>query len=124
MSTPIIIPVTNKADKLRFIKSQWNFYKGDNSFVPPIIMDREKLLDEKNPFYKHSAIQLFLAEKNGQIIGRIAAIINDNHNIIHNDNIGFFGFLSVKIIKKQLMHCSMQQKNGLKAKGNLRLEVQ
>lgn len=47
MSTPIIIPVTNKADKLRFIKSQWNFYKGDNSFVPPIIMDREKLLDEK-----------------------------------------------------------------------------
>jgi GNAT superfamily N-acetyltransferase len=93
MSAPNIIPVTNKADKLRFIKSQWNFYKGDNSFVPPIIMDREKLLDEKkNPFYKHSAIQLFLAEKNGHIIGRIAAIINDNHNIIHNDNIGFFGF--------------------------------
>ncbi len=54
MSAPNIIPVTNKADKLRFIKSQWNFYKGDNSFVPPIIMDREKLLDEKkNPFYKH-----------------------------------------------------------------------
>ena len=26
----------------------------------------------------------------------------------------FLVFLSVKIIKKQLMHCSMQQKNGLK----------
>lgn len=56
-------------------------------------MDRKKLLNvEKNPFFKHSKMQLFLAEQDGQIVGRIAAIVNDNHNIEHNDKVGFFGF--------------------------------
>ncbi len=85
--------ISSKADTLKFIKSQWIFYRGDKNFVPPMIMDRQKLLDQnKNPFYKHAKMQLFLAEANGQIVGRIAALTNDNHNIIHEDKVGFFGF--------------------------------
>jgi len=88
-----IKPIGTKKEKMRFIKSQWNFYKNDPNWVPPIIADRVKLLDTvKNPFYQHSIIQLFVAESNGEIIGRIAAIINDNHNKTHNDKVGFFGF--------------------------------
>lgn len=88
-----IKPIGAKKDKMRFIKSQWNFYKNDPNWVPPIIADRVKLLDTvKNPFYKHSIIQLFIAESDGKIVGRIAAIINDNHNKTHNDKVGFFGF--------------------------------
>lgn len=76
-----------------FIKCQWEFYKNDPNWVPPLIMERRKLLDTKrNPFFHHSKIQLFVAEQDGRIVGRIAAITNDNHNIEHNDNIGFFGF--------------------------------
>ncbi len=85
--------VRNNSDKKKFIKSQWNFYEGDPNFVPPIIFDRMKLLNtEKNPFYKHSEIELFYAERDGKIVGRIAAITNDNHNKTHNDKLGFFGF--------------------------------
>ena len=92
MDLKIIAVETNK-DKMRFIKSQWLFYKDDKNFVPPVISDRKKVLDtEKNPFYKHSKIQLFLAVSGDHIVGRIAAIINDNHNITHNDKIGFWGF--------------------------------
>jgi len=89
----VIRPVENKNDKMRFIRSQWNFYKNDKNWVPPIIADRLKLLDtKKNPFYKHSLIQLFLAERDSVVVGRIAAIINYNHNKTHNDKVGFFGF--------------------------------
>lgn len=90
-----IIPISNdwSRDKRDFIKLQWKFYNGDPNFVPPVIADRKKLLDvQKNPFFRHSIIQLFLAERNGEYVGRIAAIINDNHNITHNDKVGFFGF--------------------------------
>jgi len=88
-----IVPVTNEKEKLRFIKSQWNFYHGDPYFVPPLIMDRKKLLDQKkNPFYTHAQMQLWMAEENGEIVGRIGAIVNDNHNKTHNDKVGFFGF--------------------------------
>lgn len=88
-----IKPIGTKKEKMRFIKSQWNFYKNDPNWVPPIIADRVKLLDTvKNPFYNHSIIQLFIAESGGEIVGRIAAIINSNHNTTHNDKVGFFGF--------------------------------
>ncbi|GAB1372329.1 GNAT family N-acetyltransferase [Candidatus Kapaibacterium sp.] len=88
-----IVPVESKSQLKRFVKSQWNFYKGDKNFVPPLIYDRMKLLNtEKNPFYKHSEIKLWTAEQNGEIIGRIAAITNENHNLTHGDKIGFFGF--------------------------------
>lgn len=86
--------VQNKSDKKKFILSQWNFYKNDKNWVPPLVMDRIKLLDtKKNPFYKHSKIELFLAEdEKGVVIGRIAGITNQNHNDTHNDKLGFFGF--------------------------------
>lgn len=93
MSATEIKAVTSKSDEMKFIKCQWNFYKGDKNFVPPMIMDRKKLLDKtKNPFYKHSEMQLFLAERDGAVVGRIGAIINHNHNTTHEDLIGFFGF--------------------------------
>lgn len=88
-----IVPVDNKADKLRFVKCQWNFYKNEPNWVPPIIAERLEVLDEKkNPFFKHSKIKLFLAKSGREIVGRIAAIINSNHNDTHNDKVGFFGF--------------------------------
>lgn len=85
--------VKTKKDKMRFIKSQWSFYENDKNFVPPLISDRKKILDtENNPFYKHTKLKLFLAESNGTILGRIAGIINENHNKTHNDKLGFWGF--------------------------------
>jgi hypothetical protein len=93
MSVRIIELSDSASDTLKFIKAQWLFYKNDPYFVPPLLMDRKKILNKKkNPFFKHSDMQLFLAENDGKIVGRIAAITNDNHNITHNDKVGFFGF--------------------------------
>ena len=88
-----IINVSSKKDLLTFIKSQWKFYLDNPNWVPPLIMDRKKLLNiSKNPFFKHAEIQLFLAKNKNEVVGRIAAIKNDLHNEHHNDNVGFFGF--------------------------------
>jgi GNAT superfamily N-acetyltransferase len=85
--------VHTKKEKIEFIKSQRLFYKSDPNFVPPVIYDRYKLIDtEKNPFYQHSELKLFLATQDGSVVGRIGAIINYNHNRTHNDKTGFFGF--------------------------------
>lgn len=76
-----------------FIKSQWAFYRDDPHWVPPLIMDRKKLLNTKaNPFFRHAEIQLFVAEQENRIVGRIAAITNALHNATHHDRVGFFGF--------------------------------
>lgn len=88
-----IVTVKSQADIDTFIDAQWLFYKNDPNFVPPLKMDRKKLLNKKvNPFYKHAEMELFLAKRNGAIVGRIGAIVNWNHNKTHNDKVGFFGF--------------------------------
>jgi GNAT superfamily N-acetyltransferase len=85
--------VNNKKDKDDFIKFQYPLYAEDKHFVPPLLMDRYKLLNqEKNPFFKNNDSQLFLAYKDNKIVGRIAAIENLKHNEIHKENYGFFGF--------------------------------
>lgn len=81
------------SESMLFIKSQWAFYKDDPHWVPPLLMDRKKLLNTNvNPFFRHAEIQLFVAEQNNRIVGRIAAITNALHNATHHDRVGFFGF--------------------------------
>ena len=85
--------VQTKADTKKFIDFIYKLYNDDPNWVAPLRMDREKLIDKKkNPFYSHSSMELFLAERNGEVVGRIGAIVNDNHNKEHNDKLGFFGF--------------------------------
>jgi hypothetical protein len=77
----------------QFIDFPHDLFKNDPWYVPELFMAQRDLLNpQKHPFYQHSRIQLFLARRNGQIAGRIAAIINGNHNRFNNANDGFFGF--------------------------------
>lgn len=93
MSSIIVKRVESKSDLMKFIKLQWKILGNDTNWVPPLIMDRKKLLDRKNnPFYQHAEAEFFIAEKDGEPVGRIAAITNELHIKYHNDNAGFFGF--------------------------------
>jgi len=86
-------PVSSARDMKTFIKLPWKIMANDPAWVPPLLMDRRKLLDRKrNPFYQHADVEFFLAERRGETVGRIAAIMNYNHNKEHEENIGFFGF--------------------------------
>ncbi|NIW78121.1 MAG: hypothetical protein GWN16_01095, partial [Calditrichae bacterium] len=79
---------------MQFIKLPWKIYDNDPNWVPPLIMDRKKFLNrQKNPFFKENPAEFYLAFKNGEVVGRIAAIMNHGHNQFHQDKTGFFGFL-------------------------------
>jgi GNAT superfamily N-acetyltransferase len=55
--------------------------------------DVEALLSRsKNPFFEHGEAEYFLAERDDEVVGRIAAISNRLHNETHGDRVGFFGF--------------------------------
>ena len=93
MSDIAIRPVTTGKEMNEFIRFPWTVYRDSPSWVPPLLMDRRKLVDrKKNPFYKHAEAEFFLARKNGHVVGRIAAIVNHNHTKEHGEATGFFGF--------------------------------
>lgn len=93
MSEIYLKKVEDDAYKKKFINFPYELYKGNDYWVPPLRFDVKNNLDTvKNPFYEHAKIALWLAYKDGEIAGRIAAITNDSHNKFYNDKVGFFGF--------------------------------
>lgn len=86
-------PISGSKDLKNFIDFPHDLYKNDPNYVPELfIAQRDLLTPGKNPFHNHSKVQLFLAYDDGKIIGRIAAILNRNHNEFNHANDGFFGF--------------------------------
>ena len=58
-----------------------------------MIDNTRQLLNYKpHAFYDSAEIQTFLAKKDGEIVGRIAAIIDRAHNDYHKEQRGMFGF--------------------------------
>jgi GNAT superfamily N-acetyltransferase len=82
-----------RRDLKRFIDLPYRLHARDPLWVPPLRRDVETLLSRtKNPFFEHAEAEYFLAERNGEVVGRIAAISNRLHNETHDDRVGFFGF--------------------------------
>ena len=93
MSRLSVRPVRSSADRKAFLDFPYRHYDGVRHFVPPLRMDQKNVLDpKKNPFFEHGAIELFLAERGGEVVGRVAAIENGEHLRKHADGNGFFGF--------------------------------
>jgi GNAT superfamily N-acetyltransferase len=84
--------VRSHADLDDFIRFQLALYQDDPYFVPPIVAERRDFLDRrKNPFFSHAEVELYLARRNGRVVGRIAAIDDALWNQFHNAETGFFG---------------------------------
>jgi GNAT superfamily N-acetyltransferase len=84
--------VKNQQDLMTFIRFSWENYKGDRYWVPPLIKDQLQKLNPTHPFRSHAEMTLFLAPREGKIVGRIAGIIDHNYIEVHQEKVGFFGF--------------------------------
>ena len=75
---PTISPVISKADRKAFVDFAWDVYKDDPAWVPPLKDEVHGLLDaNKNPWFLHGRAQLWLAKRDGRVVGRISAQIDD-----------------------------------------------
>ncbi len=85
--------VSGKSDLAKFIDFPHELYKNDSNYVPELfIAQRDLLSPGKHPFHQHSVIKKFLAFDGKVLKGRIAAILNNNHNNFNKTHEGFFGF--------------------------------
>jgi GNAT superfamily N-acetyltransferase len=85
-----------KIDKGRdlkaFIRFPWRVYRDDPNWVPPLIREvKEKLDKRKHPFFEHAEADCFMAFRGGEPTGRIAAVLDRNHNSVHSEKTSFFG---------------------------------
>lgn len=87
-----IAEVVSRSEQDAFIKFPWRVYKDDPAWVPPLLIERKAFLNRKtHPFYRHGDAALFLARRDGEIVGRIMASDDPNYNALHQTAVGCFG---------------------------------
>ena len=78
------INLKSKLEVKRFIQFHFDLYAGHPQWVPPFIVDIKTMMDpEKHPYYEHSDAEFFIAERDGKVVGRIAALENKPFNQYH-----------------------------------------
>ena len=88
-----VVAVQNKKALSEFVELPYRLYRDDPNWVPPLRIAVKELLDRsKHPFYRNAEAEYFLARRNGEVVGRIASIIDRAHNRVHQEEAGFFGF--------------------------------
>ena len=93
MTALTVLSITrSKRDLRRFFDVADRIYRHDPNWVAPLRDDVAKVFSDKNPFFEHADIQLFVATRNGADVGRIAAILDRHHNEFHGEKTAFFGF--------------------------------
>lgn len=86
--------VENKQDLNRFIDFYYELYRGSEYAVPFIHFDEENTLSKtKNPSFDFCEAEYFLAMRDGKVVGRVAAIINNRANEQWNKKQVRFGWL-------------------------------
>ena len=85
--------VVSRRELAEFVELPYRLHSAEADFVPPLRSDVRWVLDAaRNPFWGHARRALFLARRGRRVVGRIAAIADDEHNRVHGDRTAFFGF--------------------------------
>src|SRR3954471_950453 len=87
-------PVRSLADRRQFIDLPFRLHGTGTPWIPPLRIERHLFLSPRfNAFFKHGEAQLFLAERDGRVVGRVSAQVDRNFNDHHQNDWGMFGFL-------------------------------
>jgi GNAT superfamily N-acetyltransferase len=90
-------PVRGRRDLKEFIDLPFRLHSNHPQWVPPLRLERWLFLSRRmNPYFKHGDAQLFLARRDGRVVGRISAQYDDNFNAFHGNRWGMFGFLELE----------------------------
>jgi hypothetical protein len=78
------IDTTHKDQVRKFILYPFKLYGRHPQWVPPLLIDSATQLNRnKHPYYEHSDADFFIAHRDHEVVGRIAALVNNRHNEYH-----------------------------------------
>ena len=109
----------SKSELKEFIKFPFSLYKNNKYWVPPLISDELEGFDKsKNPAFETAEAYFYIAKRNNEIVGRIAAIINWSEvNDQHKKKVrfGWFDVIDDIEVTNALLEkvCELGRKNHL-----------
>jgi GNAT superfamily N-acetyltransferase len=93
MGSLTIRPVQTRRELKRFVKVPFRLHRESEQWVPPLVFERMQFLDrKKNPWFEHGEAEYFLAERDGEPVGRITAHVDSRWDSYQGGNDAMFGF--------------------------------
>lgn len=111
--------VNSKRDLKTFVRFANKMYKGNPYYVPSMPFDDlNTLSSDKNAAFEFSKAECYLAYKDGEVVGRVAAIINYKANEAWNVNqvrFGWFDFIDDTEVSEALLNAVVEfgKKHGM-----------
>lgn len=92
-----VSPVRSRRDRREFVELPFRLHANAEQWVPPLRLERRLFLSPRfNSWFRHAEAQLFLARRDGRVVGRISAQIDRNFNAYQGNDWGMFGFLELE----------------------------
>lgn len=93
MGSLTIRRVRTRRELKRFVKVPFSLHRDSEQWVPPLIFERMQFLDrKKNPWFEHGEAEYFLAERDGEPVGRISAHVDSRWDEFQGGKDAMFGF--------------------------------
>ena len=83
----VVRPVSTWRDRREFVELPYRLHSTSAVWVPPLRLERHIfLMRSQNALFSHGDAQLFLAWRDGRVVGRISAQYDDNFNAYHDNH--------------------------------------
>jgi GNAT superfamily N-acetyltransferase len=90
-------PVRSWRDLREFVALPYRLHSTSPVWVPPLRLERYLFLSRRfNAFFTHGDARLFLARRDGRVVGRLSAQVDEAFNAHHGNRWGMFGFLELE----------------------------
>ncbi len=91
-----VTPVRDAREMRAFIRFPWRVYASDPHWVPPLLLERKRFFNpRRNPFFRHAEAAYFIARRNGDPVGTVAAAVDRNYIEFQHEQVALFGFFEV-----------------------------
>jgi hypothetical protein len=88
-----IRPVQSRRDLRAFIAFPYRLYADDPAWIPPLLSEQRHQFSPRSAYFQHARVQLWVAYRNGEPVGRISAQIDQLRTERYADATGHFGML-------------------------------
>jgi len=93
MASVSIRPVRTRRELKRFVKVPFRLHRDSEQWVAPLIFERMQFLNrKKNPWFEHGEAEYFVAERDGEPVGRISAHADSRWDEFQGGKDAMFGF--------------------------------
>ncbi|MBR2390932.1 MAG: GNAT family N-acetyltransferase [Clostridia bacterium] len=99
--------IEKRKDYKKFVKFPTELYKDNPNYIPPMEMDEFKMTTPKNAHFEECDQAYFLAEQDGKVVGRIAALVMHKFNEKNNSKYARFSRFDV-IENEEIAHALLE----------------